>query len=305
MIIDIPTSDDFQAVGLALLNTAWDTATSLLIDMDIAVSYGVDKQEIEDDYWASAKIAIATALSTAQQGCEFLIKSRIAGVSPYLLLGALPRDWPGGCSKQDTSFSEFRTIDAQDLIKVHDACCAPKFPDSFVTQFETLRKIRNTIMHSIDKKLVVHVSELLQAVLSIHFQFFPAANWARVRHRHLKNAPSSQMHSEDWADHQLVAEFDAVVNALKPSVLKEYFGFNKKQRRYICPNCSYSLAGEYGDTAYSALLKPNQPGSTNVWCFVCGEDQEVERVDCTEDQCKGNVVSHEWGHCLTCGAHVS
>jgi len=305
MITDIPTSEDFQAVGLALLNGAWDTATSLLTGIDIAESFGVETKEVADDYWASARVAIASALSSAQQGCEFLIKSRIAVVSPYLLIGALPRDWPKGCSKQSVAFSDFRTIDAQDLIKVHDTCCSVRFPDGFVTQFESLRKIRNATMHSIDKKLVVHISELIHAVLSIHAQFFPDANWAGVRHQHLKNAPMSKMHSEDWADHELVAEFEAIVSSLKPAVLKEYFGFDKKQRSYICPNCSYSLARDSGSDAYFATLKPNEPSSTSLWCFVCGEIQQVSRIDCQSEECKGNVISDDWDKCLTCGGNVS
>jgi hypothetical protein len=33
MITDIPTPDDFKMVGLSLLNQAWDTAMSLLLEL--------------------------------------------------------------------------------------------------------------------------------------------------------------------------------------------------------------------------------------------------------------------------------
>jgi hypothetical protein len=31
----------------------------------------------------------------------------------------------------------------------------------------------------------------------------------------------------------------------------------------------------------------------------------VERKNCTEEDCKSNVLSHEQGRCLTCGTDVS
>jgi hypothetical protein len=36
MIRDIPTKEDFDVVGSALLDQAWETATSLLLDLDEA-----------------------------------------------------------------------------------------------------------------------------------------------------------------------------------------------------------------------------------------------------------------------------
>ncbi|WP_438391194.1 hypothetical protein [Caballeronia sp. DA-9] len=302
MIIDIPTGIEFRSIGVALLNNAWDTATSLLIEIDDADYYDVDTDEIKEAYWGAARIQLSTALSVAQQGSEFLLKAKIVEVSPYLLLAAQPRDWPKGCAATDTAFSEFRTIDAQDLVKVHNTIRTDKITETFIQRFEHLRKQRNAIMHSIDKKLSVHVSDLMLAVLQINAALGLEKNWARVRHDYLKTAPLSQMHSEDWADYRLVREFSIVVDLLKADALEEYFLFNRKQRHYICPNCSYSLASDDNIELRTALLAPNTSESTSIWCFVCGSTEDVERKACADSGCKGNVYSEQWGRCLTCGS---
>jgi len=206
MITEIPTPDDFLATGLQLLNSAWDTGAALMVDLSEAEQYNPDAQELKDDYWQAARVQLSSALAAAQQGNEFLLKSRIATVTPLLLLGAAPKDWPAGCATKPTPFAEFRTLDAQDLIKVHNTCCSPALSDEFITLFEQLRRKRNTIMHSVDKNLSVHVSELFLAVLTINETLGTEKNWASVRHEYLSNAPLSLMHSSDWGDMRLVQE---------------------------------------------------------------------------------------------------
>jgi hypothetical protein len=39
MIIEIPTPADFRSIGAQLLNSAWDTAATLLIDLKEADYY--------------------------------------------------------------------------------------------------------------------------------------------------------------------------------------------------------------------------------------------------------------------------
>jgi hypothetical protein len=304
MISDIPAPSDFGSVGIHMLNLAWDTAASLLCDIDEAGYFEIDTDEVKDAFWLAARVQLSTALAIAQQGSEFLLKGKIAHVSPYLLLGAQPRDWPSGCASKTVPFSDFRTIDAQDLIKVHNTTCSPTLSQEFSEKFEDLRRKRNAVLHSIDKNLSVHVYDLILAVLFINESLGTEKNWAKVRHEHLKNSPLSQMHSEDYADHRLVWEFSIIRDLLKPADLKKYFKFDSKSRSYICPNCAYSLARDAGHQPKTAMLKPNTPDSEVIWCFVCDEKQEVDRDDCDNGDCKGNVISLEHGRCLTCGGSV-
>src|SRR5947208_1683386 len=118
MITEIPTAEEFEAIGMQMLNGAWDTGASLLVDLDEAEEFNPYLEEVKEDYWNAARTQLSTGLASAQQGNEFLLKGRIAKVTPFLLIGS-PRDWPGGCATKPVPFANFRTIDAQDLVKVH------------------------------------------------------------------------------------------------------------------------------------------------------------------------------------------
>ncbi|SAK65218.1 hypothetical protein AWB78_02300 [Caballeronia calidae] len=87
--------------------------------------------------------------------------------------------------------------------------------------------------------------------------------------------------------------------------MKVYFGFDKKRRNFMCPRCVFGGVYGYDDREpKTAMLEPNKHDPDAVWCFVCGEIQPVERVLCTSAECKGNVISFEWGRCLNCGAET-
>lgn len=306
MITDIPSPSDFHAVGSQLLNSAWDTATTLLIDFNQAQYYSglsgeSDAEDAEDAYWNSAKLQLSTALSVAQQGCEFLLKSKISEVSPYLLISSNPQNWPRGAATKNISYSLFHTADAQDLIKIHNAFCDKRLSKEFMEEFEKLRQKRNTIMHSIDRNLSVHVSELLTTVMLINDNFNAQASWPRTRREYLNSAPLAQMHPGDWANYRLVQEFSAVQEGLENSGLLKYCNFEYKNRQYTCPNCTKCLAPDEEIEFESAVLKPNTSVSTTIWCYVCGKTQEVIREDCSNRKCKGNVHCVDYIFCLTCG----
>lgn len=302
MITNIPPASDFEDSGLSLLNFAWDTVISLLIKMDDAKEWGIDVNEVEDDYWQASKQHLLTGVSVAQQGIEFIIKGCITEVSPYLLIAGVPKDWPKNCHKEDISFAEFRTIDAQDLIKVYNSCASNRLNDEFIGKFDDLRKKRNSIMHTIDKRINFHALEIIVEILSVHKLLFPEEKWINIRRRFIEESPLSALNAAEHSEYRVIWEFSMLANMLKPADTKKYFNFNKKQRRYICPICD----SETSDSALeprTALLSPNSSHSKNVYCFVCNYDTSVTRTDCEKLNCKGNVISDEYGICLTCGNH--
>lgn len=135
MIIEIPTSDEFQRAGLGFLNLAVDQVIELYDQLEQS---GVE-EDVREEYWESAQQPLATALTLVQQGAEFLLKAKIADVSPFLLIDGSPSSWPRGSDQQDTPFSDFRTIDAHDLPKAHDSVASVRLSEEFKTQFEQLR----------------------------------------------------------------------------------------------------------------------------------------------------------------------
>lgn len=297
MIKDIPNKEDFDGVGHALLNQAWQDTMSLLIELEDAKEWTDDTDE--EDYWKSGSIRMATALAIAHQAAEFLIKGRIAEISAFLLIANSPRDWPKPEADGGISFSKFRTVDAQDLVRLHDGSAPAPLDTEFTTRLELLRVRRNSIMHTVDKELIVRVAELVETILTIH-KILIGGSWMDFRREALDESSTAKLFSSDWVEPRLVQEFQAVQQVLTPSKLKEHFSFDSKQRVYICPRCTWDTCRDMNIEARSAILKPNSPASVAVWCPVCNAEQAVTRRDCEYD-CPGNVISNDWCYCLTCG----
>ncbi|MBL0662532.1 hypothetical protein [Aeromonas caviae] len=187
MIINIPTHDDFYKTGRELLDLSWDMVTKLLVNLDDAKYYGVDAGEVSEEYWNLAHRQLTTALAITQQGIEFLIKGRICEISPYLLISDSPTKWPSPYDGNAIDFSKFRTIDAQDLIRVHDTFSPVSFDAEFICKFNELRGSRNIIMHSISETLDVQVAEVIDDLLFMYGSLFPNESWANIRKRLLSH----------------------------------------------------------------------------------------------------------------------
>lgn len=303
MIKDIPTKADFDAIGIALLDQSWETAASLLVELEEAKRH--IEPDDEESYWQSASTKLATALAIAHQGAEFLLKGRIAEVSPLLLISNPPREWPKPGADGNIAFSQFRTVDAQDIVKLHDGCAAVPLDGNFAAAFETLRVRRNSVMHSVARDLKVHAAGLIEEILRIYTSLMPERNWVDARREALFESSVSQLWSGDWVEPSVVREFNTIKNVLSPAVMLEHFKFDKKRREYLCPHCTFYVCRDEDYESYSATLTEKAPDCTTLHCFICHETQEVMRTDCDEDECKGNVVDMEYGRCLTCDSEVS
>ena len=303
MIVDVPTADDFNASGTDFLNIAWGMIVDLSLDLEGQQELWIgDDDLVTDDYWKAAQRPLATALSLVQQGTEFLLKGHIATVSPYLLLSGDPSSWPSKCHERNVRFSEFKTIEAQDLIRAYNTVKDRRLPPEFQTRYENLRSKRNTIMHSVDPNLRIQPKDLLIEILEIcHYLIAPKA-WIKTRKEFIDKAPPSLINDLETILGNFFVEIEHVISSLKAAESNKYFGFNKKQRRYICPDC-YREVDDYFEDAMPkfALLQPNEPTSTSLYCFVCNKLIDVSREDCRSENCPGNVISVEpWRLCLTC-----
>jgi hypothetical protein len=108
MIVELPDKGDFDRSGISILNMAWGVVADLFWELENAeVAQWDDPGEVTEEYWQAAQHPISVALALALQGIELLLKGRIAGVSPFLLLTGSPRDWPSGCTSRDVPFANF------------------------------------------------------------------------------------------------------------------------------------------------------------------------------------------------------
>jgi hypothetical protein len=298
MITEIPQAADFRKYGIDYLNLGWGTLTEILEHLANAEEWmsGMDPST-RDEYWKAAERELGTALSLTEQGVEFLLKARICAVSPWLLTtGELPKK----SDVENIPFSQFRTIDAQDLLRTHNTFSDSRLPPEFATTFEALRKQRNSIMHTVDLNLKLTIPPLLTDILLVSEHLIGPKAWVRTRKDFIDRDRHSTIES-DYNETRLAREFMQVIALLKPAPILHHFGFNKGRRCYICPNCS---DGDSYFEATTAQLKPNTPASIQVYCFICDSLFPVTRRDCVSSDCQGNVIWTEDDQCLTCGDHI-
>ena len=299
MIINIPTGEDFRVSGIAYLNLSWDSVLQLVLDLDYLDAYQWDDDgTVKDEYWLRAQRPLAVSVSLLQQATEFLLKSRIAEVSPYLLLDGSPRDWPRSCNQKDTSFAAFKTIDPQDLVRAHDTVVSPRLTAEFVTHCDRWRSVRNTIMHTVDRSLRFTAAEVASSIVEVAENLIGPRSWWEIRESFLEAGANSVLYSSDHVRGLLAFEALKIIDMFKPAQLKRYFGFNPRQRRYYCYDCQLE-SGDFDLDATTAQLDPNTSTSTTVYCFVCRKRFRVIRRKCTRSDCPGNVIAPD-GMCLTC-----
>lgn len=230
-----------------------------------------------------------------QQGVELILKGKITYISPYLLITDSPSKWPSPYKDNEISFSQFRTLDAQDLIKVHDIFADAKISDEFTKLYNSLREKRNAIMHSVDNNLNIEVNEIIKNILAVHNSLFLNENWAQERYNFLNKSLDSILSGElDNNMNIICREMSLVYKLLSPSCIKKYFNINKKNNLYFCPKCYESANYDADDFNYKlAGLISKKEDETTLFCPVCNISHEIRRNKCPE--CKETV-----GQYLTC-----
>ena len=298
MITILPTSADFYQSGKELFNFAWDATSNLLTEFDQADYYGIDKNDVSDKYWAASRRTLTTSLTIVQQGVELILKGKISEISPYLLLSDPPSRWPSPYEGMPIDFAKFRTVDAQDLIRIYDTFASTRLSAEFAERFHSLRERRNAIIHTVGSGVSVQVSEAIEALLYMHKALFPLENWATARREFLRNSPDSKLGSGEYATNRTCWEFSIVKELLEPAQILRFMGVDKKQRAYLCPVCLSDANTDAGFEFKLAVLRPKSRTATRVYCPVCDAEHEVIRQECEKDECPGNVISA--GSCLTC-----
>jgi len=321
MITEIPTSSDFQNAGINLLNLAWDSAISLLIERDIDLNEIINENSVNEAYWKSAQPILTSSLSLVQQGVEFFLKGKIAEVSQYLLIAGNPSSFPKNSCARDTNFSDFRTIDAQDLIRMHDTVSSNRLPEGFSTWYDELRKLRNKLMHTVDSTITIKDKDVLIKVMECCEYCIQSLSWINIRSQYLMNSPSGYLIQNVSLEHlsdnekmagrlgQLQCEIMTVVEYLEPQYSKKFLGFHKKQRRYVCLHClsirERGVLFEYKDdeeiwlNINTAQLVESDVSQRNiVHCIFCGGNYLIKREQCTE--CGNDIIDADTGRCLSC-----
>ncbi|MFK5599920.1 hypothetical protein ACFZ8E_23425 [Methylobacterium sp. HMF5984] len=304
MITEIPTAADFQAAGLNQIYLAWQIAIQTTQEYDRARESALDLEEEEitaagKAYWLKSQPILANAFGLVQQAMEMSLKGRIAAISPYLLISRDPKDWPSKVDTTPIPFSDFRTLDAADLVKVHNTFSDNPLDDQFKAFWDGVRRDRNKVMHSVtvhEFNPSIIVRTILQAVETL----FSDVKWPLRLIKMEEDGKYAAYGLGEYYEHNIVmGQIETALSYLEPSEKKRFFSFDSKRRAYVCPGCWYSANRDYQEE-WPALAQLTSKSSNcgEIHCILCDQDFAVERSDCMNPDCKGNVL-HE-GTCLTC-----
>lgn len=344
MILNLPNKNNFYETANHLLNSAWENVILIISE---SPNYILKTQEVYNFYksedhqhlpavvaeknrqerikksaqsfWFDAKHNLSPSIAMLTQAVEFYIKGNISDISPYLLISSSPKDWPGKSDKETVDFSDFKTVDAQDLLKIHDTMCSEKkrLGDDFKSWFSCLRKKRNKIMHTVSMDDFYDPVDILIQILQCHEFFFGKHGWIDARMSHIENNVTTgfiHLDTEKERYNYIIEEIhnDLVVlfHHIKPQQTLRFFNFCKKERACLCPVCILSVQEIYSDCKQTEhFLKTLQqaPENNHLSCFVCGHKAKYIGV-CNDDvdgnperdKCFGETVDLQSGECLWC-----
>jgi uncharacterized protein YbaR (Trm112 family) len=225
---------------------------------------------------------------------ELCLKGKIAAISPYLLIADSPKKLPK--NKTKVYFSDFRTIDAQDLIITHDTFADEKLDPEFTNKFTEIRYKRNKIIHSVDKKLGIHVAQVVEYILYSFQNLFPKEHWITERMKLYSSSPQFIIGGLDFVQNRICLEVSTVIKLLTKDRVKTYFNIDKKGKPYYCPDC-YHLADKTVDFEHKLGRIKIKNETSKLYCPVCNKDYDIKRMLC--NNC-GKTFTDAEGMCLFC-----
>jgi hypothetical protein len=295
VILNVPTGDDFRKQGARFLNAAWANATEHLVKWEED-----DADELPEEYYAAAERDLPLWLSLAQTGVDHLVKACIADVSPFLLIAGGIDKWPAA-KHGNIRFSDFRTVDAQDLLRALQCISTVQLTPSFVRSYEARRRDRNEQYHTVPEQVLRETKVLIEYVLRATHELVGPGSWIRMRRESIASLPVFQVAPDGVSSH-LNGDLRSMLEVLERAKLIAYLGIDKKKRLYSCPVCLRDCSeGEYDVDSLQkgvAQLISKQRGESELFCVACGYVTEVTRFRCKLEGCKGDVL--HLGTCLTC-----
>lgn len=302
MITDIPTENDFSQQSLMFFNFAYDVIFSLQNNLKYAEDCtDIDSCQVEK-YWTLARRELSIAYALTQQGAELALKSKIAAINPLLLL--YKKDlMKHQASVAAVSFSSLKTIKANELLgllKKQNSSFV--FPNGFEATFDDFRKNRNVLFHAVDsqfkislKEVVIYILTIVNSILSVEWMLQRQTYWG-------DDQADAELYDYDGLPGRFYLEIEYLIDMLDSKELSQFSYF--KNSPYICPKCYWLCAADDRPDPFlkTAQLLPDTPASTNLYCFVCQENTQVERKNCKVPSCRGNVLdAGNDNNCLTCG----
>lgn len=300
MITNLPTKQDFENVAKQCLTQAFNIVYE--IDKDL-----IYVEEVPDeDVWEYHLGDLSTSLILVYQAIESFLKSSICEKTPLLLIDLKRTDWPSMPNSENKDFNELFTIGGDSLIRTYCSVVDPVKVSSDLTDFiEEIRLTRNKIVHGVARDYL-DPEYLVSSILKTYTFFLGADSWWLTMRELYINNPLFGIFNNDFEEASLIDKLDYVEELIDAAEFRKYFSLQLKSRRYYCPWCHTSLQQEDRDlqTKWALLIPQKTTGATEIKCINCQKTNIVIRQECSEADCKGNVLfdGDEGLQCLTCNA---
>ena len=275
--------------------------------MEIAADFELEYPE-DGGEWSQEKTEYLDCCQSDLQSCctlmqqsnELALKARIAEVSPFLLL--FRNDRKLSAKPEDIDFADLRTLDAHDLPRAVNSFCPRPLNETFITDYEWVRSLRNKIIHlgSVDKQF--EPDALLKLMIRQFIELWPGKGWLAERLAYERSSRAAFFDDGKWrsAEGNVLSELEETLARFTKSEFKKLIGFEKSERRYLCPSCVYKShirnVGIDLSECRSAFLIVD---AGVVRCAICEQEHQVTREICGIKECKGDMIADCM--CLTCG----
>lgn len=269
MIIDIPTKEDFYSTADHMVNEAWEKISNLAHEHYEIFSRNQFYERSEhfsdehimglDDYWSFARPKLISALTLILQSVEFRLKGLIAEISPYLLLSSSSRNIPKADSKGVISFSQFHSVDAQDLIKVYETFAGEKLDSKFRNWYDDIRILRNRFMHTVDKSSDITPELIFKSIVYAHNELNQDGShwiWHRYKYKAKYSGGGVKINNVEESGEifeilQVHYELTGAIHVCSRSIANEIFKFDKGIDGHYCKSCiSIMSKSEFFDSKH-------------------------------------------------------
>jgi hypothetical protein len=244
MLTNLPTPDGMEQSALRLYFTAWDHVFRIIDEMatDEMLSFSVKNgrtkpddgsADLVDEFITLAQPDLQLAYTLIQQSQEIGLKARICAVSPFLLLlGSDVRTWPSS----DADFTQFRTLDASDLVKVVNSVCTQALSTRFANLYEVVRGHRNKVYHQGTFNNRLDPVVLLSALVTQYHELYPNRIWLRDRLDFQGQTRHGFFYTKHYNERTIVlSELLTLFAVLTNTQYIMLFGFSKKQAALHLP----------------------------------------------------------------------
>jgi hypothetical protein len=315
VIKNIPTADDLLLVSLRLYFKAWSDTTGIITEW---AEYGEWASEAQDEnealdaragwgkYIAAAQSDLQGIFTLIQQSQEIGLKARICAVSPFLLLKRTdikPSDGENGV----WDFTDFPTLDAAELVRVHNIFCATTLSKAFQAKYEEIRRSRNKISHLGMYHQNIEPLAILDILQLQYSELYPGRRWMEDR---LHFAALGK-----WADFSFDSDFNERTRLynelwrLIPELTDRQFewlmGHDRNEERFICHECGHDAGLGNTDPYASDVPTAYSIADGNVRCVICDKEYPMKHAaPCPVPECKCEWQSDLEGFeglCMKCG----